>query len=116
MDKMIDPPDTMKALVTLAIEKMLLDMGKPVYDTVVDRLYKKYHCYIPDCFEKPEYLKDVLKDMYGPSYHAIINSIEKQLYEFAYKKRIETFLQVLQWLCILRNREKIMRKIRFNGN
>ncbi len=92
---MIVPENILKALATLAIEKTLLDIGKPVYEKVADRLYKKYHCYIPDCFEHPEYLKAVLKDLYGESYNEIINSIKQQLNEFAYHKRIETFLQVL---------------------
>ncbi len=94
-DELIDSNDIMKALVTLAIEKTLLDIGKPVYEKVADRVYKKYHCYIPDCFEKPEYLKAVLKDLYGESYNEIVNSIEQKLDEFAYKKRVDAFLQVL---------------------
>ena len=92
---MIGSYDLLKALVVLAIEKTLLDIGKPVYENVVDRLDKKYNCYIPDCFEKPEYLKVVLKELYGESYNEIINSVQKELDEFAYKKRIEEFLQVL---------------------
>jgi len=85
----------MKALVILAIEKTLLGIGKPVYDKVTERLYKKYHCYTTDCFEKPEYLKAVLKELYGKSYNEIINSIREELEEFIYNKKIETFLQVL---------------------
>lgn len=92
---MVDSPDVLKALAVIAIEKTLLGIGKPVYDKVVERLDKKYNCYLPDCFEKPEYLKTVLKELYGESYNEIINSIEQQLHEFAYKKRIEQFLKVL---------------------
>jgi len=84
-----------KALVALAIEKTLFDFGNPVYEKVTDRLYKKYNCYIPDCFEKPEYLKAVLKELYGESYHEIINSVRQELGEFAYKKKMDTFIQVL---------------------
>lgn len=85
----------MKAIVSLAIEKTLLNMGEAVFETVADTLYKKYHCYIPDCFEKPEHLKAVLKDLYGASYQEIINSIEQHLGEFTYNKEVKTFLQVL---------------------
>ncbi len=85
----------MKVLATLAIEKTLLGMGEAVYDKVAGELYEKYHFYIPDCFEKPEYLKTVLKDLYGESYNEIINSIKRELDEFVYNKKIETFLQVL---------------------
>ena len=92
---MLDPPDIMKALTALAIEKTLLDIGKPVYEKVANSIYKKYKSYIPDCYEHPEYLKEVLKDLYGNSYNVIVSSIEEQLSEFAYKKKMETFLTVL---------------------
>ncbi|HEV2193791.1 MAG TPA: hypothetical protein VGR54_09260 [Nitrosopumilaceae archaeon] len=92
---MIDSYDVMKALVTLAIEKTLLDTRKPAYDTVTNKLYKKFHCYISDCFEKPEYLKVVLKELYGESYNEIIHSIQQELDEFVYKKRIKAFLLIL---------------------
>jgi hypothetical protein len=92
---MIDPPDTMKALTTIVVAKTLLEIGKPVYDKVANRLYKKYQCYIPDCFEKPEYLKEVLEELYGASHKAIVHSIEQQLAEFAYKNKTEKFLTVL---------------------
>jgi len=92
---MLDPHDTMKALTALAIEKSLLDVGKPVYEKVANSIYKKYQSYIPDCYEYPEYLKDVLKELYGNAYNVIVSSIEEQLSEFAYKKKIETLLTVL---------------------
>ena len=92
---MIDSDIIMKALVSLAIEKSLLDIGKPAYEAVSGELYKKYHCYIPDCYEKPEYLKAVLKDLYGEAYEEIISAIKQQLDAFTYKKKINVFLQVL---------------------
>ena len=92
---MLDPPNTMKALTTIIIGKALLEIGTPVYDKVASRLLEKYHCYIPDCFEKPEYLREVLKELYGASHKVITYAIEKQLSEFVYKKNTETFLTVL---------------------
>ena len=85
----------MKALAALAIEKTLLDIGKPVYEKVANTLYEKYHCYIPNCYEKPEYLKAVLNVLYGASYKEIINSIEQHLGEFTYNKEVKEFLQAL---------------------
>jgi len=90
---MVDSDNIMKALVALVIEKVLLDIGEAVYETVVATLYKKYHCYIPSCYEKPECLKAVLKELYGTSYNEIINSIEEQLREFRHNKEINVFLQ-----------------------
>jgi len=92
---MLDPHDNMKALTTIVIGKTLLEMGTPVYDKVARRLYEKYHCYIPDCFEKPEYLKEVLKELYGASHKVIIYSIENELKEFTNDKKTESFLQIL---------------------
>ena len=92
---MVDSNNIMKALVALAIEKTLLDIGKPVYEKVANTLYEKYHCYIPYCYEKPEYLKAVLKDLYGASYNEIVKSIEQHLGEFTHNKEVKEFLQAL---------------------
>jgi hypothetical protein len=92
---MLDPQDNMKALTTIVIGKVLLKIGTPVYDTVVDMLYEKYRCYIPDCYEKPEYLKEVLKELYGTSHKVIIYSIEQELKEFTHDKKTENFLQII---------------------
>lgn len=85
-----------KALVALAIEKTLLDMGTAVFGEVTARLLKEYDCYIPDCHDHPEYLKKILKDLYGNSYLVIIESIREELEEFVYKKSISEFLDVIE--------------------
>ena len=84
-----------KALVSLAIESALFKIGKPTYDKVVDDLYEKYHCYIPDCYEHPEYLQKILKGLYGNAHDVIVKSINKQLEEFSYKEPIKKFLEVI---------------------
>ena len=85
-----------KALVALAIERTLLEMGDPVLEEVSRRLVKEYKCYIPDCHEHPEYLKKVLKDLYGASYTTILESIRGKLDEFIHKKSIAEFLRVME--------------------
>ncbi len=84
-----------KALVSLAVEKALFDMGKPVYEKVVKMLNDEYGCYLPDCYEHPEFLVKVLEQSYGASASAIIESIQKTLDEFSYQKKIGKFLQVI---------------------
>jgi hypothetical protein len=71
--------DIMKALTTIAIEKALLSIGKPVLDKVTVELYKQYRCYIPDCYEHPENLESILKSIFGDSYSQIVNSIKDEL-------------------------------------
>lgn len=84
-----------KALVSLAIEQTLIEIGVAVLDQVTKKLYEQYHCYLPDCYEKPEYLKAVLRDLFGASHVNIIESITKQLEEFASQKPIFEFLQTI---------------------
>ena len=84
-----------KALITLAAQKALFDIGKPTYDKVVQMLYTKYYCYLPDCYEHPEYLSKVLKALFGRSGDVIAESIRTQLQDFMYKKPIANFLQVI---------------------
>jgi len=83
-----------KALVWLAIESALFKIGGP-NQKVVDDLYEKYHCYIPDCYEHPEYLNEILKGLYGNAHDVIVKSINKQLEEFSYKEPIKRFLEVI---------------------
>jgi hypothetical protein len=83
---------TKKALVNLAIQKTLLDMGIPIYEKVVRKLYDEYKCYLPDCYEHPRYLTKVLKELLGDNYETIVDSIKNQLEQFTYYKPIAEFL------------------------
>ena len=84
-----------KALVSLTIEKSLLDIGKPTYDKVVNILNKKYHCYLADCYDHPEYLCEALKQLYGNGSRQIIKSINDELEEFSHVAPVERFLEVI---------------------
>ncbi|MDH2907971.1 MAG: hypothetical protein PXX83_07760 [Candidatus Nitrosotalea sp.] len=81
-----------KALVVLAIEKTLLEVGRATYDEVLDKLNEDYHCYLSDCYEHPEYLSLVLKKLYGQSRLAIIISIKKYLAEISMQEDITKFI------------------------
>jgi phage regulator Rha-like protein len=48
-----------------------------------------------DCLEHPEYLKDVLNQVFGRSHDSIIKSIEKNLAEFANQRPIAEFLAAM---------------------
>lgn len=84
-----------KALITITIEKILLEMGRPVLDTFTKKLYKNYNCYIPDCYDNPEYLSQVLKEMYGNSSKTLVCEIMKDLAEFSDQKPIANFIKII---------------------
>jgi hypothetical protein len=84
-----------KGLVCLIIESTLIKIGKPTYDRVIHDLYEKHHCYLTDCYEHPEYLSEILKQLYGNAHDIIVKSINKQLEEFSYQKPIKRFLEAI---------------------
>ena len=81
-----------KTIVILAVEDTLDKMGRPVLEQVYKELYSKYGCHLDDCYENPEYLRNILKNMFGNSYQLILESIEKNLEEHSSFKPIENFL------------------------
>jgi len=93
----MDATDTQikKALVAFAIEKALLEMGEPVFQKVTKALRDDYNCYIPDCYEHPEYLKRILSDLYGNAHTAITDSIKNSLDDFSHQEPIQKFVSAI---------------------
>lgn len=93
----MDATDTQirKALIAITIERVLLKMGKPVFDAFTKKLYKNYNCYIHDCSDHPEYLRQVLKEMYGNSYMTIVSAIIDDLAKFSHQKFITNFIKII---------------------
>jgi hypothetical protein len=84
-----------KALVSLSIEKALLDVGNETYDKVAHELYERYHSYFQDCYEHPEYLSEILTQLYGNAGKVVVDSIKKKLEEFSDHKQIARLLEVI---------------------
>ncbi|MBI3638776.1 MAG: hypothetical protein HY223_00490 [Thaumarchaeota archaeon] len=84
-----------KAIVTLAVEQALTKIGTPVFERVCDKLFHEHHCYIPDCYENPEYLHIVLKEIFGASYLVVIESIQDNLKEHLAQYSVKNFLEVI---------------------
>jgi len=91
----IDGKILYKSLVSLCVEKALLDIGKPTYEKVVEMLYKEYHCYLPECYEHPEYLHNVLTKIFGEGGKVIVQSIKSKLEEFEKYGLVHEFLEVI---------------------
>ena len=82
----------MKAIVMLAIEHTLLKIGKKTLEKVQEEMHQKYECTISDCYEHPEYLSKILKNIFGESHHEVVRDVNKYLDEFAYQIPIAEFL------------------------
>lgn len=84
-----------KSMVGFAIEKSLLEMGQPILDTTASRLFTQYGCLITDCYEYPEYLIKIIKDLFGNAHCSILNSIRMNLESYVHQKPIRIFLDKL---------------------
>ena len=87
--------DVMKALTSLTIQKVLNDISIPAYEKVSKKLQKEYKCYIPDCYEHPEYLESVLKSIFGNAYTAIVEQIRVELAEHADDSGISLLIKTM---------------------
>lgn len=88
--------NNLKALVAISIEVVLMRINGPQYFLALSRLERDYECKIADCFEHPEYLKNVLKDVYENSYDRILDDLESELGEITSEKEIKDFLSALR--------------------
>jgi len=84
-----------KTMVTLAIKNTLLELGIQEYDKVVSLLQKDYSCTLEDCYENPEYLRNILKDLFGDSYPDILSSLSENMKNILSQPSVKDFLQVL---------------------
>lgn len=84
-----------KTMVTLALKNTLLELGIQEYDKVVSLLQKDYKCTLEDCYENPEYLRNILKDLFGESYPDILNSLSENMKDIMSQQSVKDFLQVL---------------------
>jgi hypothetical protein len=76
----------------LAIEQTLLEYGPPALEKVSNKLFEDYHCYVPDCYNNPQYLNKVLKDLFGNSHAVIVESIRRRLEKMTMQDLIKDFL------------------------
>lgn len=81
-----------RAMVALSVEIVLMRRGGPEYQLVVARLENDYDFKIFDCYDHPDYLRTVLKDVYGDEYQGIVDAIEVEFADMAERKEITDFL------------------------
>lgn len=68
-----------KTIVTLVLKNTLLELGLEEFDKVMDLLQKDFESDLEDCYEHPEHLKQVLRDLFGKSYEDILSSLTENL-------------------------------------
>ena len=98
-DVMNSGDDVFRSVVTVSVEKALLEVGKFELDSVVYRLKENYNCEISDCLAHPEYLKEILCELFGNSHEIILNSIQESFAKTRMEQPLVNFLNVLGCKC-----------------
>lgn len=78
------------------VELVLMRRGDVNYHLVMARLGSLYDCKIMDCYDHPEYLKTVLKDVYKEDYHSVISQIHSYLGDLADVLEIISFFKIME--------------------
>lgn len=76
------------------IEVVLMRRGNVNYNLVLSKLHSLFDCTIRDCYEHPEYLKTVLKEVYKENYYSIIHEIRVELGDLVVEE-ISDFINIL---------------------
>ncbi len=93
---MLYDKEMIEALVTLSVEHALLKMGNPELELVKSRLKEEYNCEISDSLKHPEYLKKILKELFGNAYQGILKTINVRLQKTNMDKPIIQFLTIME--------------------
>ena len=78
------------------LEVVLMSMGNTKYNLTIAKLNSLYDISIRECYEHPEYLKHVLKEVYKKDYDYIINEVKAQLNELVNEEDIAKFFKVME--------------------
>lgn len=75
---MVSLEDENKNTLITCVEMVLMKRGNTQYNMVQAKLNSLYDCWIYQCVDHPEYLRDVLKEVYKHEYHSIIDEISME--------------------------------------
>jgi len=85
-----------KIALVASFEVVLMSMGNTKYNLVVAKLNALHDISIRDCYEHPEYLKPILKEVYIEDYDYIISEVKARLDELIDDKDMAQFFKVME--------------------
>ncbi|WP_428326459.1 hypothetical protein [Nitrosopumilus sp.] len=85
-----------KNLISLAVERALLEMGNVELKMVESKLRNDYQIKMSDCLENPTCLKQVLQELFGNAYEDILKSIENSFENLTLDREMADFILVLR--------------------
>ncbi len=92
---MHDHTNMERELITVAVEHALLQMGTAELEMVEYQLKNDFNSTIGDCLEHPEYLKQVLKELFGYCCEDILSTVEYVVKGGNIDGQVKNFLTIL---------------------
>ena len=93
---MMDFNEQHKVALISCLEIVLMSKSNTKYNSVVAKLNSLYDCSIRECCEKPEYLKNILQEVYKDDYDSIIREIKMQLDDLVKEKDMSDFFKIME--------------------
>ena len=84
-----------KTMITLALKNTLLELGHDELDKVTTILQKDHHMTLDDCYDNPDELKLVLRDLFGESIDAVLDSFKENMKVISSNTQIKNFISNL---------------------
>jgi hypothetical protein len=78
----------------MIIEKTLLSIGQDTCEYVRKKL-EDNHASFRDCYEKPEVLRQALKESFGNRYIEISKKILENIHDITLNRKLVTFVKVI---------------------
>lgn len=79
-----------------SLELVLMSMGNTKYILTVCKLDTLYGITIRECYEHPEYLKSILKEVYKEDYDHIISEVKVHLDELVNSEDLANFFKIME--------------------
>lgn len=85
-----------KTALVASLEIVLMSLGNTKYHLMTAKLNSSYDVTLRGCYEHPEYLKDVLKEVYPENYDYIISEVKARLDDLVNQPELMQFFKVLE--------------------
>ncbi len=93
---MDSPKEQNKLALISCLELALMKSGNANYNLVIAKLNALYDAGLRDCYDHPDYLRIILKEVYKDNYQSILNEVKMCLDDLLQVDEISNFMKILE--------------------
>ena len=88
--------EQIKEYLALSIEVVFMRRGGPEFQIFLTKLKNDFDLEIGDCYENPECLRKILREIYPNDYKSVVEGLTWELGEYNKEREIVEFLDALK--------------------